>query len=289
LKFWSDLFREGVRKGRYVKITLLVLCKPKNGDIVLMFSGINYQFFNFKIMENKISILPKSDQKSDKDLHNEFCYLGKSRQRLTNELLLLIPEIYEREIYKRYAATIIEYAGRFGGLSKGVVMKSLKMEKYLYNKPKMRAAIGLVGINKVAMVANLATPENEGLWVEKLKNMSKSAIQELCKEVRNKQINSGNFMSWKAVERVNAEENFAGSLFENGDKMAEGSANVAFIDFGKCCAAGQKITIELDDEMYTKFLMLKNKWGEFLSHKELMRRMLDRLLEEEKEKKCAKR
>ncbi|MBI4234713.1 hypothetical protein HY604_00235, partial [Candidatus Peregrinibacteria bacterium] len=52
-----------------------------------------------------------------KDLHAQFVKLGISRNRLTRELLMLLPEIFKSGIYREYSATIVEYAGRFGGLS----------------------------------------------------------------------------------------------------------------------------------------------------------------------------
>ncbi len=72
---------------------------------------------------------------SEKDLHRKFRKLGMERRRLTNQLVALLPEIYERGIYKKYAATIVEYAGKFAGLSKSVVMKRLRIEKFLGGKP----------------------------------------------------------------------------------------------------------------------------------------------------------
>ncbi len=53
---------------------------------------------------------------TDKELHRTFVKLGYDRRRLTNQLLAILPEIYERGIYKKYARTIEEYAGKFGGL-----------------------------------------------------------------------------------------------------------------------------------------------------------------------------
>lgn len=124
-------------------------------------------------------------QNDEESLHLKFVKLGSDRRKLTNELLALLPEIYEKKIYRKYAATIVEYAGKFGGLSKGVVLKRLRLEKYLEEKPLLKEAIKTEGVHKVALVANLATAETEAIWVDKLKNMSKAAVQELSKERRN--------------------------------------------------------------------------------------------------------
>ena len=73
------------------------------------------------------------------DLHREFVRLGREKYRLTNRLLLILPNIYESGIYKKYATDIYEYAGRFGGISKSAVDKRLRLEKHLEGKPCLRA------------------------------------------------------------------------------------------------------------------------------------------------------
>ncbi|MDP2642534.1 MAG: hypothetical protein Q8P62_01680, partial [Candidatus Peregrinibacteria bacterium] len=162
--------------------------------------------------------------KTDKELHREFLKLGANRRKLTNELLALLPEVFDRKIYLKYAATIIEYAGKFGGLSKGVVLKRLRLEKYLSDKPKLRDAIKTEGIHTVALVASVATADTEEAWVDKLKNMSKNAIQELSKEVRNKEIENekkcfgnGDLLGGLG-ERDNLDADFGeGGLFDDGE------------------------------------------------------------------------
>ncbi len=210
---------------------------------------------NIKSQTNTANI-----QKTDKELHLEFLKLGNSHRKLTNELLTLLPEIFERKIYQKYAATIVEYAGKFGGLSKGVVLKRLRLEKYLKNKPLLKEAIKTEGVHKIALVASFATEETESLWLDKVKNMSKNAIQELSKEVRSKGMN----------ERISYER----SLFDEEIPDPNADSSTGFL-LGHCEAVAPKIVIEFDDEMITKFLRLKKKFGEYLSNKELMRRMMD--------------
>ncbi|MFH1284342.1 MAG: HNH endonuclease signature motif containing protein [Candidatus Peregrinibacteria bacterium] len=168
-------------------------------------------------------------------LHLEFVKLGMMKRKLTNRMLLILPEIYESRIYKKYASSIVEYAGKFGGISKTAVEKRLRLEKYLENKPVLKAAICEVGIHKVSLIATLATPETEEIFADKVKNMSKSAIQTLSKELR----------------------------------MKESLTNIE-----PCQAKAEKIVLELDEEMTFMFLKLKNELGKNLSNKELMRKIL---------------
>lgn len=122
-----------------------------------------------------------------KDIHKQFVQLGRKRNKITYKLLALLPKIFEKEIYRKHGcATIYEYAGRFGGLSHGVVEKTLKLEEKLVDKPELQAAIETQGVHKVAIVANVATPETDKAWADKVENMSKRSLQELSREVRGK-------------------------------------------------------------------------------------------------------
>ncbi|MBI5413543.1 hypothetical protein HZA42_04315 [Candidatus Peregrinibacteria bacterium] len=199
-----------------------------------------------------------TDCAQDKNLHLRFVKLGSDRRRLTNELLALLPEIHEREIFKKYAATIIEYAGKFGGLSKGVVLKRLRLEKHLQDKPLLKEAIRTEGVHKVALVAALVTPETEKEWVAKLENMSKLALQELSKEVRNRRgevaTNGG-----------------AGAEFGDNRGVGQTGANSC----APCKAVPVKITLELDAESSFLFLSLKKKFGGNLTNREVMKKILE--------------
>ncbi len=176
------------------------------------------------------------------NLHKEFVQLGKERNKLTYKLLALIPEIYSSGIYKTHAATIYEYTGKFGGLSKEVVKKVLRSERHLEDKPSLKAAVQKHGIHKVSMVATLATPETEKIWAERVENMSKSALQVLVKEVRSK----------------------------------EPTACAPI-----CRAAEEKIKIELTGELMFEFLKLKQEFEkekkEKLSNTETMRTIFQKL------------
>jgi hypothetical protein len=124
---------------------------------------------------------------SEKDLHRKFLLLGRERNKITYKLLALLPEIHKQKIYEKHGyATIYEYAGKLAGLSHSTVEKALKLEKKLKDKPLLQKAIETQGIHKVAIVANLVTPETEQMFVEKIENMSKPALQQLSKELRGK-------------------------------------------------------------------------------------------------------
>jgi hypothetical protein len=102
----------------------------------------------------------------------------------------------------------------------------------------LKAAIREVGVNKVAMIATIATPETEKMFADKIKNMSKPAVQTLSKELRQKTT-------------------------------------------AQCCAVGERIKVELDEEMTFLFLRLKNKFGKQMSNKQIMKMILEKMIENE--------
>jgi len=125
------------------------------------------------------------DQKIPGDLHKEFVKLGRERNKITYKLLSLLREIDELKIYeKKGYANIYEYAARIAGLSPGVVTKTLKVEEKVKDLPYLKEKIKTCGINKVGIVAGLATKENEKDLAEKVTYMSKPALQEYSKEMR---------------------------------------------------------------------------------------------------------
>ena len=181
-------------------------------------------------------------------LHREFVRLGREKYRLTNRLLLILPDIFASGIYKKYASDIYEYAGRFGGISGSAVDKRLRLEKHLENKPCLRAAIEKVGVNKVALMATLATPQADAMVADKVLNMNKSALQTLSKELRHKN------------DRVYSDN--------------KNNRELCLNDIKPCQAAPQTITIELDSEMTFLFLKFKKKFKN-INNKEAMRKLLE--------------
>ncbi|MEK7672830.1 MAG: hypothetical protein AAB373_03010 [Patescibacteria group bacterium] len=212
------------------------------------------------------------DRNANKLLHQKFVKFGNERRKLTNELLVLLPEIYEKRIYKKYASSIEEYAAKFGGLTESVVRKRLRLEKHLEHKPRLREAIRSEGINKVAIMASLVNPENEEAMVDKIRNMSKPALQELAKELRAKRkgVGDGDRMT-------------VGMFGQNGvSDEIDGGANGA-----ACKAVAAKLTIELDEEMTFMFLKIKKEMGKMrknmLSNREVMANLLQMMSENFKE------
>ena len=123
---------------------------------------------------------------SNAELHQKFTQLGLERHRLTYELLYLLPEIAHRQIYRTKGfLTIYEYAAKTAGLGHSAVEKALRLRRVLEDKPTLMETVKTEGVHKVALVATIATRENEKQLAEKVVGMSKSALADLAKEMRN--------------------------------------------------------------------------------------------------------
>ena len=182
---------------------------------------------------------------TNKEIHKMFVQIGRDRNGLTNKLKAMLPEINRRQIYREHNCdSIYEYAGKFGGLSRAVVESVLKLEKKLEAMPELFGLVETEGSAKVALIANLATPENAPQLADKVKNMSKRAVTEMAKEMRG---------------RKNGEE----SISEKSP-----------------CQASQKITIYLDEEMQFLFLKLKQKL-KISSNKRTMKEILQKMIKQE--------
>ncbi len=122
---------------------------------------------------------------TNKELHYRFMDLGRDHRRIVNSLVAMLPEISKRGIFREHGcASIYEYAGKFAGLSYSVVQKALWVEEKLVEAPKLREAVKEVGVHKVALFATLANSKNDEALADKVRNMSKPALQELSKELR---------------------------------------------------------------------------------------------------------
>lgn len=193
-------------------------------------------------------------------LHREFIRLGSMRLKLKNKMLAILPEIYESGIWKKYAGTIEEYAGKFGEIAGTTVKKRLRLEENLSNKPCLKAAIETVGVHKVAMVAKITTPEMDEVMADKLCHMSKMAVQTLSKELRD------------------------GRQLSFGDAGNGECGGVETL----CKAIALTKKIELDEQSTFLFLKLKEKLGKHLSDKEFLKLIIEDREKQEFTRKASK-
>jgi hypothetical protein len=227
-----------------------------------------------------IKNLTKIPMENAQKLHHEFIRLGSMRHKLKNRMLAILPEIYKSGIYKKYAGSIVEYAGKFGDIAKTTVMKRLRLEKNLEDKPFLKAVIEKVGVHKVALVAKIATAETDKIFAEKVENMSRVAVQSLSKELRarGERIGGGGLnKAYWAAENGSGQLNFEG--YVSGESLEQ--VNLDSNHGQLCRAVPRTAKIELDEESTFFLMKLKAKLGKHLSDKEFLKLVLKDRVEQE--------
>ncbi|MFA6917800.1 MAG: hypothetical protein WC285_03115 [Candidatus Gracilibacteria bacterium] len=225
-------------------------------------------------------------------LHHEFLRLGGMRHKLKNRMLAILPEIYKSGIYKKYAGSIVEYAGKFGDIAKTTVMKRLRLEKNLEDKPFLKAVIEKVGVHKVALVAKIATSETDKIFAEKVENMSRVAVQSLSKELRAGEAglcngnrgessdggwNGGDLGHDRFMKNGCGQLNFEGYVSGESLEQTNFDSNHSQL----CRAVPRTAKIELDEESTFLLMKLKAKLGKHLSDQEFLKLVLKERVEQE--------
>ena len=191
---------------------------------------------------------------TNREIHVRFCELGKSHRKIVNELVAMLPEIDRLEIFKDYnCASVHEYACKYAGLSYAVVQKALWVEEKLVEAPKLKEALKEVGVHKVALFATIANKENDEVLADKVKHMSKPALQELSKELR------GNSVKKVSVD-LDAEMQFLfGKIKEklglDGDEETLKVVFQQFLESGKNIPGDEKIQAQKSPEVAEKTLV----------------------------------
>jgi hypothetical protein len=120
---------------------------------------------------------------TDKELFELCQRYGREARLARNKFVALLPEVYRRGLYRKKGfGSIYEFAAKLGGISKWMVDDVVRVDAKLKEMPKLRNLISKVGISKVRKVASVATKETENEWIQKVQNMTKSALELHVKE-----------------------------------------------------------------------------------------------------------
>ena len=117
-------------------------------------------------------------------LHEEFLQLGKEHRSLQKRFDILLPQIYQQEIYKKHAKDIFEYALKFASLAPGTVKKILWTHKKIENFPALQKVVEKVGVSKISAIASIATEENQQFLAESAEHMSKPSLEQLNRDYK---------------------------------------------------------------------------------------------------------
>lgn len=122
---------------------------------------------------------------TDKKLYNLCVEYGAKARMWKKKFVALLPEVARRGIHKKKGfATIVEFAAKVGGVSKSTVEAVFRVQNHVQDKPALQKILSKVGVDKVRVVATIATKENQEELAEKVKTMSKAALELFAKSQR---------------------------------------------------------------------------------------------------------
>ncbi|MFA5829442.1 MAG: hypothetical protein WC843_03030 [Candidatus Gracilibacteria bacterium] len=121
----------------------------------------------------------------NKELHQTAQRFGAQSRKAQKEFAAFLPEINKRKLFLEHKfQTICHYAAVVGGLSKKAVLKVLKVNEKLQDKPLLQALIAEQGWSKLGVISNVATVETQEFWKEKVESMSKSTLETFVQEMK---------------------------------------------------------------------------------------------------------
>ena len=124
-------------------------------------------------------------QMSDRELY-EYCrFVGAKARMWKRRFVALLPEVSRRGLHRKKGfATIVEFAAKVGGIGKKTVEAVFQVEKHICDKPFFKKILPEVGVDKVRVIATIATKENQKDLAEKVKTMSKPALELFARAMR---------------------------------------------------------------------------------------------------------
>lgn len=117
------------------------------------------------------------------------CELYGSNARLwLRKFANLLPEVCKRGLYKNAnCRSVHEFATKYSGMNRATVDQVILLDRNLEDKPTLRSLLEDYGWSKLRVVANVATKDTDKMWAEKVKKLTKSALEIYVQEWRKKQ------------------------------------------------------------------------------------------------------
>jgi len=123
---------------------------------------------------------------TDKEIYDRCCEYGAMSLKGRRKFVTLLPEVAKRGIHRKYGfGSIYEFGAKLCGLSRNVVNESLRVYGKIQDKPELLKQFKEKGVNKVRLVANIATKQTDKLWAEKVGTMTKPALEIHIKDIQN--------------------------------------------------------------------------------------------------------
>lgn len=205
----------------------------------------------------------------------KLCELYGSNARLwLRKFANLLPEVFKRGLYKNAnCRSIHEFAAKYSGMNKATVDQVILLDRNLEGKPTLRSLLEDYGWSKLRVVANVATKDTDKMWAEKVKKLTKSALEIYVQEWRKKQNTSsigheivpqnnrslGDLNTRHVSASPQQPTGFPGeTCYDENNRLSEHS-NLPTSDANDVTKSWTSINIKLDPETEFKLRFLKQK------------------------------
>ncbi len=124
---------------------------------------------------------------SDPELYALCKKWGADALEARRKFIGLLPEVNARRLYeRRNFRSIYHFAAILGGVSEQLVNDVLRLERRFEEMPRLHAALvkGEIGLSKLARIASVVEVRNEGEICEKIRTLSRRAVDVLVKEIK---------------------------------------------------------------------------------------------------------
>jgi len=132
---------------------------------------------------------------NDEKLYGLCKKYGENALYFRRKFIGLLPEVNKRKLYeKKKFESIFEFAAKLCGVSEEQVRRVLNLEKKFEDMPVLKEMLvnGEVSASKLARVASIATPQNEGVLAMQVIVLPQKALEVLVRDERMAGVEGGN-------------------------------------------------------------------------------------------------
>jgi len=122
---------------------------------------------------------------TDKELYELCNEYGRNAKLWMRKFAVLLPEVFKRNLYRKKGFyTIHEFAAKIAGMNYSTTEQILSLDRCLEEKPALRGLIEIYGWSKIRVVASTATPKTDKFWAEKVKELTKGALELYVRDLK---------------------------------------------------------------------------------------------------------
>lgn len=136
---------------------------------------------------NHLGAVVSASTLSDEELYRKCRECGMNARAWSRKFAALLPEVAKRGLHRRKGFTSLgEFAAKMAGMSEYAVDRILQLHAKIKDKPSLLKLFesGEEGWAKIDRVTYVATIETDKFWADKLKLLSKSALEAYVQNYR---------------------------------------------------------------------------------------------------------